>query len=142
MELSEAYGYVEREGTFARGADGSIDPSAAEGRLSLSALNRLIVTPAHVTAASTTSLVQAAASRSATRADEQDLAAAAAAIDPVTAAAIFDPARRNSAIVVSAASWSRPACNPSCSYDARRVCALASGNVLRLDGAVGELHLR
>lgn len=83
-------GYVERGRTFARGADGSIDPSTAEGRLSLSALNRLVVTPTHVVAASSSILARAATSPSTSLADEKSFADAAAAIDPVTSAAFFD----------------------------------------------------
>jgi hypothetical protein len=83
-------GYAKRGREFMRGADGSIDPATVEGRLSLSALNRLIVTPTRVIAASSTALVRAAASPSATLADEHSFAAAAAAISPITSAAFFD----------------------------------------------------
>jgi hypothetical protein len=60
------------------------------GRLSLSALNRLIVTRSRVIAASTTRLASAAETPSRTLADYEALAAAATAIDPVTSAVFLD----------------------------------------------------
>lgn len=83
-------GYTEQGGILSHGADGSIDPSTDAGRLSLSALDRVIVTPSRLVAGSTTALARAAAAPATTLAENGGFAAAAAAIDPVTSAAFFD----------------------------------------------------
>lgn len=83
-------GYTEQGGILSHGADGSIDPSTDAGRLSLSALDRVIVTPSRLVAGSTTALARAAAAPATTLAEDGGFAAAAAAIGPVTSAAFFD----------------------------------------------------
>lgn len=83
-------GYRLEDELLTRGADGSIDPSTAAGRLALSALNRLVVSPGRITSASTSALVRAAGAPVQTLAGDEGLAAAATALDPVTAAIVLD----------------------------------------------------
>ncbi len=86
----EGSGYRPSGTLLARGADGSIDPTTAAGRLALSALNRLVVSRGRVTAASTSALARAAHAPVRTLAADESLAAVAAALDPVTAAIVLD----------------------------------------------------
>lgn len=82
-------GYVDRGGVLAYGDDGSIDPATAAGRLALSSLDRVVVSPTRLGAASTSALVRARPRRSASLAADVNLAAAATALGQVTSAAIF-----------------------------------------------------
>ena len=82
-------GYVNQGGVLAHGADGSIDPTTAAGRLALSSLDRVVVSRTRLRAASTSTLVRAAPRRSASLAADLNLAAAATALGRVTSAAIF-----------------------------------------------------
>ena len=83
-------GYQAAGRTLERGDDGSIDSTTAAGRLSLSALNRVIASPTRVTAASTSGLLRAAESPSAKLAGDEDFDAAADALDPITSAIVLD----------------------------------------------------
>ncbi len=85
-----ANGYAERGRILSRGADGSVDPTTAAGRLSLSALSRIAVDEDRLVAASTTALAKAALS-SAGAALEADVRVASAALAQVTAAVILPP---------------------------------------------------
>ena len=85
-----ANGYAERGRILSRGADGSVDPTTAAGRLSLSALSRVAVDESRLVAASTTALAKAALS-SAGAALEADVRVASAALAQVTAAVILPP---------------------------------------------------
>lgn len=82
-------GYMDQNGVLAYGADGSIDPTTAAGRLTLSSLDRVLVSPTKLRAASTSALARAAPLRSASLAADVNLAAAASALGPVTSAAVF-----------------------------------------------------
>jgi len=84
------FGYRARGSTMERGADGSLDPSTETGRLVLSALNRVILSPTRVTAASTLALARATDSPARTLAADGDFAAAAAALDQITSAVVLD----------------------------------------------------
>jgi hypothetical protein len=83
-------GYRAAGRTLMRGADGSIDSRTEAGRLSLSALNRVMAAPTRVIAASTSRLLRAAKSSSTRLAADRDFAAAADALDPITSAIVLD----------------------------------------------------
>lgn len=83
-------GYRASPGRFARGEDGSIDVTSEAGRLALSSLNRVVVSPRRVIAASTTLLSQAARSPASTLAARDAFSAAATALDPITSAIVLD----------------------------------------------------
>ncbi len=83
-------GYRTLGRVLARGADGSIDVTTNVGRLALSSLNRVLLGPERVIAASTSALAQAAAVPSPSLAENRDFAALAAALDPVTSAIVLD----------------------------------------------------
>jgi hypothetical protein len=83
-------GYRAAGRTLMHGADGSVDPSTEAGRLSLSALNRVMASPTRVIAASTSDLLRAARSSSTRLAADRDFAAAADALDPITSAIVLD----------------------------------------------------
>jgi hypothetical protein len=83
-------GYRGRAGGLARGEDGSIDATSEAGRLALSSLNRVVISPKRVIAASTTALSQAARSPTNTLAARDAFSAAATALDPITSAIVLD----------------------------------------------------
>ena len=83
-------GYRASLGGLARGEDGSIDVTSEAGRLALSSLNRVVVSPRRVIAASTTLLSQAARSPKNTLAARDAFSAAATALDPITSAIVLD----------------------------------------------------
>ncbi len=81
--------YTRANGLWARGADGSIDATTSTGRIALSSLDRVSVTPDRLVAASTTALAATALGRGPSLAGDPDLAAAIGALDRTTAAAFF-----------------------------------------------------
>jgi hypothetical protein len=84
------YGHRERGGILARGEDGSIDPTTAAGRLVLGSLNRVVVSPSTLVAASTTALAGAAGSPASPLGEHPDIAALLGALGPVTSAIVLD----------------------------------------------------
>ncbi len=87
-------GYWDEGGVLARGADGSIDATTPAGRLTLSALDRILVSGARLRAASTGALVRRAVPVvSASLAADADLAALARALGATTSVAIFPAAQ-------------------------------------------------